>query len=320
MAVVLTLALSSLLLAGWFVLTQPMVLRRPLHEVPAVDPQRLEAHVRMLSESFVPRDYLHVENLDRAARYIAQALQESGGRVEEQLFEVEGRTYRNVVARFGPTEGAPVVVGAHYDTFDELPGADDNASGVAGLLELARILGANPPQGPMELVAYTLEEPPYFRSQNMGSARHASALKAKSVAVRAMLALEMIGYFSEEAGSQQFPVKLIQPLYPDRGNFVAVVGRFADMPLTRTVKAAMQGATPLDVRSLNAPRKVRGIDLSDHHAYWDAGFPAVMITDTAFFRNQAYHTDQDTAERLDYRRMAQVVQGVWAATRVLTGS
>ncbi|MBI5543280.1 MAG: M28 family peptidase [Deltaproteobacteria bacterium] len=299
-------------------MTQPYVKPTEALEVPAVDPRRLEAHVRMLSETLVPRDHRHVENLDRAARYIAQALRESGAGVEEQPFEVEGRVYRNVIARFGPVSGALVVVGAHYDAYEELPGADDNASGVAGLLELARLLGAHPPEGEVELVAYTLEEPPYFRSENMGSARHASSLKSRNVDVRAMLALEMIGYFSEEAGSQHLPIKLVEPVYPDRGNFVAVVGRLADGQLTRTVEAAMQGATPLAVCSLNAPRDVRGVDLSDHHAYWDAGFPALMVTDTAFFRNEAYHTAGDTADRLDYARMAQVVRGVWAAVRSLT--
>jgi hypothetical protein len=134
----------------------------------AVDPARLEAHVRMLAETFVPRDESHPENLDRAAAYIRRELQEAGGRVEDQPFEVGGTTYRNVIARFGPETRERIVVGAHYDAAGPYPGADDNASGVAGLIELARLLGKKAPRTQVELVAYTLEEPPLLRQPGDG--------------------------------------------------------------------------------------------------------------------------------------------------------
>ena len=152
----------------------------------------------------------------------------------------------------------------------------------------------------------------------MGSARHAQALKAEGGALKAMIALEMIGRFSDAPGSQDYPSPLISPLYPDRGNFVAVVGRLGDIALVRSVKGAMIQATPLPVISINGPRWIPGLDFSDHHPYWDAGFSAVMVTDTAFYRNGDYHTDRDTADHLDYRRMAQVVQGVHAAVLELS--
>jgi Zn-dependent M28 family amino/carboxypeptidase len=220
--------------------------------------------------------------------------------------------------RFGPEAGERLVVGAHYDAFGPYPAADDNASGVAGLIELAYLLGQHPPALAVELVAFTLEEPPYFRTAEMGSAVHAQSLKAAGVTVRVMFSLEMIGYFSDAPDSQRFPVPLLSLCYPSRGNFITVAGNVGEGLLVRRIKRAMSGASELPVYSINAPRLIPGLDFSDHLNYWQAGYPAVMITDTAFFRNRNYHTMQDTADKLDYRRMAQVVEGVMAAVVALS--
>lgn len=292
--------------------TQPVFAGRTTDDVPAGSPERLEADVRLLSESCAPRDWLGA-GLPKAADAIALAFQKAGGRVARQPFEVRGHAVTNVIASFGPETGTRIVVGAHYDACGELPGADDNASGVACLLELARALGQAPPAGRVDLVAYTLEEPPFFRTPDMGSLRHARLLREAGSEVRAVIVLEMVGRFTEAPGSQRYPSTLLDLLYPDRGNFLLVAGRFADIGLTRQVKAAFRSASPLPVRSLNGPRWIPGMDFSDHYPYWDQGFPAVMLTDTAFYRNGDYHTDRDTADRLDYGRMAQVVRGVHAA-------
>jgi hypothetical protein len=286
----------------------------------AVDPARLEAHVRTLAETFTPRDASHPEILDQAAGYIREELQAAGGLVEDQPFKVRrGTTYRNVTARFGPETRERIVVGAHYDAPRSSPGADDNASGVAGLLELARLLGKDPPRTRIELVAYTLEEPPYFGGPSMGSAVHAASLRRQGIALRAMICLEMIGYFSDDPGSQRFPLPALGLLYPSTGNFITVVGRLGEGSLVRRVKNAMRSASPLDVKALCAPASLRGISRSDHRNYWRAGYPAVMITDTAFYRNRNYHRASDTPDTLDYRRMAMVVQGLDAAVRKLAG-
>jgi Zn-dependent M28 family amino/carboxypeptidase len=269
--------------------------------------------VKLVADSQASSDFKHPRNLDRTADYLAAELQASGGRVSEQVYGDPGVVGRNIIARFGPESGVRIVVGAHYDAFGPLPGADDNASGVAGLLALAELLGRHPPATPVEIVTYTLEEPPFFRRKDMGSARHATSLKTNGVAVRAMLSLEMIGYFSDEEYSQNFPVSGLKTMYPAKGNFITVVGDLGSMGLVRRIKTSMRAATVLPVESMNAPRSVPGVDYSDHHPYWDAGFPAVMITDTAGNRNLAYHTPEDTADRLDYHRMALVVQGVYAA-------
>lgn len=285
---------------------------------PAVDPARLEAHVRALCERFSPRDYLHPENLDRAAAYLRAELEAAGGRVSEQPYEVGGLRYRNVIAVFGPEQGERLVVGAHYDTAGEQVGADDNASGVAGLLELAVLLGKSPPKRRVDLVAYSLEEPPFFRSEHMGSAVHARSLKEAGVPVRAMISLEMIGYFRDEPKSQRFPVSLLRLFYPSEGNFIAVISKLGQGRLARQVKRAMRGASELPVYSLSGPRFVQGIDFSDHLSYWEQGYDAAMITDTAFLRNANYHTEGDTPDTLDYQRMAKVVLGAYAALTVLS--
>jgi hypothetical protein len=311
------LAVGLMMIAGWAIVTEPVMRVERAATVPGVDPARLEDHVKVISQEYSPRDFEHVENLDRTASYIRDQFAAAGAVIAGQPYQVDGRTYRNVIGSFGPETEERLVVGAHYDAAGPHPAADDNASGVAGLIELARLCGQTQLSMRVDLVAYTLEEPPFFRSQNMGSARHARLLKANGVKVRAMLSLEMIGYFSDEAGTQSFPNPIMRPFYPSRGNFIAVVGNLGGLRLVRQVKKAMSSASELEVYSINAPGLVPGIDFSDQLNYWNAGYPAVMITDTAFYRNKAYHTEHDTPDRLDYRRMAMVVQGVFQAVQQL---
>jgi hypothetical protein len=320
MLTLIVLAGILLLFAGlWFRVTQPLLPFTRRQDAPAVDPARLEAHVRLLSGGHSPRDAAHPEGMDAAAAYVRGEFEHTGGAVWEQPFDVGGQTYRNVIAAFGPESGETVVVGAHYDTAGPLPGADDNASGVAGLIELAHLLAKSPPRLRVELVAFALEEPPFFRTRHMGSAVHARGLREKGTRVRAMISLEMIGYFSDREGSQHLPSPLLKALYPTRGDFISVVGKMDQGPLARAVKKAMLAATPLPVYSVNAPRAIPGIDFSDHMNYWEAGYDAVMVTDTAFLRNPNYHTRRDTPETLDYGRMAMVVRGVYGAVMALAG-
>lgn len=312
--------LALMIASGLFWITQPMFPGSP-KATPAVDPVALEADVRHLVEAFPGRSETRPEVLRAASDWIAQVLREAGGRAAFQEYAVGDRGYRNVRAFFGPEAGARLVVGAHYDACRGLPGADDNASGVAGLLALARSFRERPPAGPVELVAYTLEEPPHFRQSTMGSARHAAALRAEGAEVKAMLCLEMLGTYNDAPGSQRYPVPGLGLLYPDRGDFLVVVGDLASPRLVRKVKGAMAAASPLPVRSINAPSFVTGVDFSDHRSYWAAGIPAVMVTDTAFFRNPRYHTANDTPDMLDYPRMAQGLQGIRAAVdRLATGN
>jgi Peptidase family M28 len=287
-------------------ITQPTFGTPPSPGDLQASPERLRRQVEFLTAEASPRDSDHPENLEKAASYIKEQLLLTGNRVRDQEFRVRSRLYRNVIASFGPEEGPFLVVGAHYDSFGDFgpnPGADDNASGTAGLLELARLFGRRPPAGRVELVAYANEEPPWFGSPWMGSAVHARSLKGQEV--RGMICLEMIGYFTE---TQPAPSWLFRLLYPRRGDFIVVAGRWTDRMLTRQVKRAIRGSG-FPVYSFTAPRDA-GIDASDQRSYWDLGIPAVMVTDTSFVRNPHYHTSGDTAATLDYRRMAQVVEGL----------
>ena len=297
-----------------FLITQPLVLPIQKQQAPiSVNPEKLKTHVEKISNEFSPRSALFVQNLDKTAAYVKQEFAIAGGNVSEQAFEANGKTYRNIIARFNAESEDRIVVGAHYDAAGSLPAADDNASGVAGLIELAYLLGRTKLTKHVELVAYTLEEPPFFGSNQMGSFIHAKSLKDENAAVRLMMSLEMIGYFSDEPNSQSFPVSAMSLFYPSRGNFIAVVGSFGNFSIVRRVKSAMKAQSEVPVRSINAPASIPGIDFSDHRNYWKFGYDAVMITDSAFYRNPNYHTAADTPEKLDYNRMSKVVEAVYYA-------
>ncbi len=291
--------------------TQPWVAPIGSREV-TVDAAALERHVQVLAGTYYPRSVDDLAQLEAAGNYVLEQVRAAGAAPEIQSFEVDGRPFRNFIARFGPADGPLIVVGAHYDACGQTPGADDNASGVAALLELTRLLAAQPPPHSVELVAFTLEEPPYFRTESMGSFRHARELQRQGREVRLMLSLEMIGFFRDTQDSQQFPMAGIGLLYPDKGNFIAVVGAFRDFGVMRRVKGLFKGASDLPVETINAPASVPGIDFSDHASYWRFKMPAVMVTDTAFMRNPNYHAAGDTADTLDYQRMAKVVRAVHA--------
>ncbi len=303
-----SVSLAILLSLAAAAVTQPTF--RTLPAVPGLkaDPDCLRQHVETLTRISL-RDSDHPEGLERAAAYIRSVYGRTRARVHDQPFQVGGRTYRNVIAELGPETGPLLVVGAHYDAFGDFgpnPGADDNASGTAGLLELARLLDGRRLASRVELVAYANEEPPWFGSPWMGSAVHARSLKGQDV--RGMICLEMIGYFT---ATQPAPNLLFRLLYPKQGDFIVVAGRWSDRALTRQVKRAILG-TGFPARSFTAPRDA-GIDASDQRSYWDQGVPAVMVTDTADVRNPHYHAPGDVARTLDYGRMAGVVGGVGSA-------
>ena len=276
----------------------------------------LERDVRWLVEQG-PRSHAHPETLDRIATHLASAFSRAGGLVSEQTWEVSGHTYRNVVARWGSGDRPLVVVGAHYDAFGDHPGADDNASGVAVLLDLARRLQDQTPEGPVELVAYSLEEPPYFRTEHMGSAVHAASLRAAGTPVRVMLALDSVGYFTDVPHSQEFPLEFMKALYSTTGNTIAVIGRTDHGDMLRAIRGAYVASTRVKTEALAAPPSLEGVDFSDHLNYWNEGWPAVLITDTAFYRNDRYHTAADTPDTLDYRRMHEVAEGLETAVHML---
>jgi hypothetical protein len=305
--------LLALLGALAALLTQPMGTGPRTGPEVEVDVARLKATVAKLAVELTPRDYTHSGNLDAIAEWLRIELARSSSEVRVQEWKVEGIGYWNVSASYGPLTDDRLVVGAHYDGFESFAAADDNASGVAALLELGRLLGKNAPKQRVELVVWSLEEPPFFRTPSMGSFVHAKSLADLKVKVRGVISLESIGYFRDEEDTQRFPISALGLLYSTRANYLAVVGNLGQIGLTREVKSAMRSATPLPIFSINAPAAVPGIDFSDHSNYWKFGFPAVMVTDTAFNRNPNYHAKTDTAQTLDYPRLAQATAGIFEA-------
>lgn len=300
----------------WFLVTQPVTEDNTTEWKGQVDKNLLKKHVKTLS-SILPHRSVDVDELNHSAKYIYKELKKYSIDVKYQKYSVMGVNYYNVIATFGPKYiDSLYVVGAHYDSFDGLPGADDNASGVAGIIELARLFSLKAPPVSIQLVAFSLEEPPYFRTDDMGSYVHAKSLHDDSVNVALMISLEMIGYFSEVDHSQKYPVSIMEYVYPTTGNFISVVGGLSHISETRFMKKNMRKASPLSVYSINAPSFIPGIDFSDHLNYWYFDYPAVMVTDTSFYRNKNYHTKYDTWDKLDYIKMAMVVQGVYQSLLV----
>ncbi len=315
------LALLLLLLTMlWFVLTQPFATTEKSRFNIAASPQRLEADVRYLADP-APPIRLTAPQLEMVATWIESEFQQWGP-TRRQTYTANGSSYSNVILELGPghadASSELIVIGAHYDSWDGLPGADDNASGVAGVLELARLLSTADLAGPVQLVAWPLEEPPWFRGDDMGSYRHAQALSVAGRKLKFMVSVEMIGYFSSVEGSQHYSIPGLGLIYPDTGNFIAVVGSLGEMSLVRQFKHAFSSASELPIHSFNAPASLHGVDFSDHLSFWRFGYPALMLTDTSFNRNLAYHTMDDTADRLDYDSMAAVIDGVYQVVVDLT--
>jgi Zn-dependent M28 family amino/carboxypeptidase len=278
------------------------------------DPGELRYHVEFLSGMTPPRSFRNPESLDRAALYIAATFERIGLDCQRQSYETEGVEFFNVAASYNPGAEERLIVGAHYDVFGELPGADDNASAVAGLLETARLITREGPDLDcgIDFVAYTLEEPPFYGSDNMGSAVHARFLAEKKIPVRGMICLEMIGFFTDEPESQRVPYPHLQGVLPDKGNFIVLVGledqrAFVDL----FCRAMQESCRVVPVYPVLFPADdIVLAGMSDHVSYWEHGFSALMVNDTSYFRNRNYHTAGDTADTLDFVRMADVVDGV----------
>ncbi len=314
------LVLAAVLGAGFF-----WLLRNPVsaagERVALVNPSidELKRHVNFLAGLTPNRSVANLSSLNRAADYIRAELEKTGCEVREQRFGLRGVTLRNISCFIGPADAPRLIIGAHYDVYSNRnPGADDNASGVAGMLALARLIAREKPslKHQIEFVAYTHEEHSNIGPSHTGSVNHANRIKRQKIELKLMISIEMIGYFRDEPGSQRMPLALLKPFYPDVANFIGVVGELLDRSNVKRVKTIMQSASDLPVYSLNAPVFVPEAGFSDHRSYWEQGLPAVMITDTAFLRNPNYHRPTDTPETLDYKRMAEVVKGLYSvATR-----
>lgn len=272
---------------------------------------RLERHVRVLATEIGGRSTRVPAGLERAATYVEAQLRDAGYVVLRESYDVRGLRCDNlVVERRGTAKPDEiVVVGAHYDSFLDRPAANDNASGTAALIELARIYATRPGPRTVRFVAFTNEEPPHFRQASMGSLVNAGRARGRGDDVVAMMSLETIGYFDARAGSQHYPFPL-SAFYPNRGDFIAFVSRVEDRALVRRTIRTFRAAATLPSEGAALSRYATGVDYSDHWSFWKAGYPALMITDSAFFRDDSYHTRRDTPDHLDYTRVTRVVRGL----------
>lgn len=281
---------------------------------------RLRRHVVTLALAIGERHVRRSQALHAAEAYIAGELAGLGYEVARQTYVAEGVASSNLeVSVPGGARGAEIVLaGAHYDTVPGSPGADDNASGVAALIEIARALRQTRCERTVKLVAFVNEEPPFFFWGEMGSRVYARAARARGDDIRVMLSLEMLGCYSDAPGSQRYP-PLLRFLYPTAGNFIGFVSNLRSRRALREVVRAFKASSDFPAESLASPALVPGVSWSDQLSFWREGYRAVMVTDTAFYRYPHYHRATDTPDKLDYARMARVVEGLAGALSMLAG-
>jgi hypothetical protein len=281
----------------------------------------LRRDVDMLAGSIGRRNVVHSEGLAKSREFLEKQFREMGHVVHAQEFEVMGVACANLEVEVSGTTLPQeiVVIGAHYDSEGISPAANDNASGVAAALALARRFAppAVAPARTLRFVLFVNEEPPYFQTDEMGSLVYARACRQRGDNVVAMLSLETIGYYSDAPGSQSYPVKPIGWLYPDTANFIAFVGDYHSRKLVRQAIGAFRSAVQFPSEAAAMPGWIAGVGWSDHWAFWQCGYPALMVTDTALFRYPHYHQASDTPDKIDYQRMARVVEGLEQVTRHL---
>lgn len=284
-------------------------------------PAQLKSDVTHLAETIGERNMVRYAELQQAADWIDAELKKAGWRVTRQPYDIDGRAYENIIAeKLGTAKPEEMfIVGAHYDSVIGSAGANDNGTGVAAVLALARRLGESKPERTLRLVAFVNEEPFHFQSPLMGSWVYAKACKQRGENIIGMISLETIGYFSDEEGSQQYPAPQLGKIFPSKGNFIAFVGNTQSKELIAKSAAVFKGATDLPLEAAPLPEELPGVGWSDHWAFWQEGYSAFMVTDTAPFRYPHYHKATDTPDKVDYARFAQVVEGTEKIIRSFAG-
>jgi hypothetical protein len=292
------------------VLAQQAIANPSSNNIELADRSHLAFYLSQIVQPYQYRNHENIKELNRVSTWLKGQMQKYGIPCDYQNYTVNSQNYRNVVCKLNVGAANTLIVGAHYDVHDETDGADDNASGVAGVLETARILAKerNSLNHNIEFVFYTLEEPPYFRTQDMGSAVHANSILNEKNQITGVYILEMIGYF-DRRNVQEYPSGL-KWFYPAHGNFIGAVSNLNSSFLGTAYCDAMKKINKLECQRLVAPSFVTGVDFSDHLNYWNLNIPATMITDTAFFRNKNYHTKQDTVATLNVDKMKEVIDGL----------
>ena len=286
---------------------------KPLAAAEALLADNLRRHVTAVASR--EHNLFNIPELAASAQYIERTLAASGYAVAAQRFKADTVEVRNIEVEV-PGGGEIIVVGAHYDSVSGAPGANDNGSGVAAVLELARLFRHAQPSRTLRFVAFVNEEPPFYRGDAMGSRQYARRSKARGEKIVAMFSLETIGWYSDRAGSQHYPFPL-SFFYPTTGNFLAFVSNLTSRPLLHEALASFRRHAAFPSEGVAAPAFIPGVDWSDHWPFWQEGYPALMVTDTAPYRYPHYHTAQDTPDKVDYERLARVITGLYGMLREL---
>lgn len=278
---------------------------------PLSDTTRLKKDLTAIINTELPRNYQNLTSLNYVADYIKKEFEQISDSVSEQKFKVEDSVYKNIICSINTDKKERIIIGAHYDVCGDQDGADDNGSGVVGLLELARLLKDKNLPYRIDFVAYTLEEPPYYATTNMGSFTHAKYLHDNNISVKGMISLEMIGYFSDQENSQDYPIGFLKWIYGSKGDFITVVQNFNNGDFGTSFKSNMLKANSIRTIAFQAPTILPGIDFSDHRNYWKFNYSAVMVTNSAFYRNHNYHESTDKMNSIDFKRLGLVVDQVY---------
>jgi len=285
-----------------------------------VTPGRLKVHIEYLASKIGERHVLRIDALDAAREYIEAEWRAQGYSVNRQWYDAGGRRCANLeVERPGGARKEEILlVGAHYDTVPGSPGANDNGSGVAALLEISRLFRDVKPSMTVRFVAFVNEEPPFSFTPLQGSFVNAHAARKSGDDIRLMVALETIGFYSDEPGSQQYP-PLFKMFYPSEANFIGFVSDFRSWRIMRRLARAYRANSDFPLEHAATFRSVPGVSWSDHWSFWEHGYRAIMVTDTAFYRYPYYHTGEDTPEKLAYRQFARATDGLFRCFAAVAG-
>ena len=323
--IILAIVLTSLLIFGWSLMVwMPGVSYRqalpPLSAAERDLRDRLQQDVETLSVKIGKRNVDNYPNLVAAQAFLDRELTQAGYTVRSQQYTVDGRTYRNLEVEIPGSSLAEqiLVVGGHYDSAFTSPGANDNATGAAAVLALAREFVGTKPLRTLRFVEFTNEEPPFFWTQNMGSLRYAQAAKQRGEKIVGMFSLETLGYYTETANTQKYPPPL-SFLYPDRGNFIGFISDIDSRELLRNTIRSFRAQTKFPSEGAAVPNFIQGVGWSDLWSFWQQGYQAVMITDTATFRYPFYHTADDTIDKIDFEKLSRVTYGISKVIRDFVG-
>jgi len=274
--------------------------------------QQLNRYIKIIADDIGEHNYIFYNQLIQVENFLNERLSQAGYAVKTQEYSVDGKVFRNLEIEIRGTEKPDeiVIVGAHYDSVVGSPGANDNGTGAVAILALAEKFATLKPKRTLRFVEFVNEEPPFFWSENMGSWVYAQRCKERQENIVAMLSLETMGFYSQASNSQQYPVNILKLIYPNQGNFISFIGNISSRSLIHQAIGKFRNSAQFPSQGVSLPNFIPGVGWSDHWSFWQAGYPALMVTDTAPFRYPYYHTQQDTPEHIDYYALTLVISGL----------